>query len=296
MYTFYIYIYICIYIFYELNIYILGKPAIAHRDLKSKNILVKNNGVCAIGDLGLAVRYDQASNHIDIPQNGNRVGTKRYLAPEVLADTINMGDFESFKRADIYALGLVFWEICQRHRSNVTPNSEITPFRLPYSDVVGSDPSLEEMRKVVYEDNVRPNIPNHWSVDPLLSEMTTIMQECWYESAASRLTAIRTKKNIVTLQGKHRKLLQLTKITEANITAANDLATSSAITNIKKSVTNKARNVNFAAVTISPMTGENDSFLNSCSSSKAMNISNTTDPSTTPLLPSNQTEPLPSKT
>ncbi|KAG1714878.1 TGF-beta receptor type-1 [Nymphon striatum] len=33
-----------------------GKPAIAHRDLKSKNILVKNNLSCAIADLGLAVR------------------------------------------------------------------------------------------------------------------------------------------------------------------------------------------------------------------------------------------------
>merc|ERR1712088_1043505 len=58
-----------------------GKPAIAHRDLKSKNVLVKKNGVCSIGDLGMAVRYDPSTNHLDIPQNG-KVGTKRYLAPE----------------------------------------------------------------------------------------------------------------------------------------------------------------------------------------------------------------------
>lgn len=38
----------------------------------------------------------------------------RYMAPEVLDDTINMKHFESFKRADIYALGLVFWEIARR--------------------------------------------------------------------------------------------------------------------------------------------------------------------------------------
>ena len=36
---------------------IAGKPAIAHRDIKSKNILVKKNGTCCIADLGLAVRY-----------------------------------------------------------------------------------------------------------------------------------------------------------------------------------------------------------------------------------------------
>lgn len=34
-----------------------GKPAIAHRDLKSKNILVKRNGTCCIADLGLAVKF-----------------------------------------------------------------------------------------------------------------------------------------------------------------------------------------------------------------------------------------------
>ena len=60
-----------------------GKPAIAHRDLKSKNILVKSNLTCCIGDLGLAVRYDTESNEVDIPLN-SRVGTKRYMAPEVI--------------------------------------------------------------------------------------------------------------------------------------------------------------------------------------------------------------------
>ena len=61
---------------------IVGKPAIAHRDLKTKNILVKSNRTCAIGDLGLAVRYDAAVDAVDIALN-HRVGTKRYMAPEV---------------------------------------------------------------------------------------------------------------------------------------------------------------------------------------------------------------------
>ncbi|NXT96703.1 ACV1C protein, partial [Anhinga rufa] len=52
------------------------KPAIAHRDLKSKNILVKRNESCAIADLGLAVKHDSVLNTIDIPQNP-RVGTRR---------------------------------------------------------------------------------------------------------------------------------------------------------------------------------------------------------------------------
>lgn len=37
----------------------VGKPAMAHRDIKTKNILVKKNGTCCIADLGLAVKYNR---------------------------------------------------------------------------------------------------------------------------------------------------------------------------------------------------------------------------------------------
>ncbi|XP_072108151.1 TGF-beta receptor type-1b isoform X2 [Mobula birostris] len=134
-----------------------GKPAIAHRDLKSKNILVKKNGTCCIADLGLAVRHDSATDTIDIAPN-HRVGTKRYMAPEVLDDSINMKHFESFKRADIYAMGLVFWEIARR----CSVGGIHEDYQLPYYDLVPSDPSIEEMRKVVCEQKLRPNIPNRW--------------------------------------------------------------------------------------------------------------------------------------
>ncbi|NXJ77985.1 ACV1C protein, partial [Trogon melanurus] len=84
-----------------------------HRDLKSKNILVKRNESCVFLDLGLAVKHDSVLNTIDIFFNP-RVGTRRYMAPEILDDVMNMNIFESFKRADIYSLGLVYWEIARR--------------------------------------------------------------------------------------------------------------------------------------------------------------------------------------
>ena len=61
----------------------VGKPAIAHRDIKSKNILVKANGECCIGDLGLAIQEDQLDQLIREGAN-LQVGTKRYMAPEIL--------------------------------------------------------------------------------------------------------------------------------------------------------------------------------------------------------------------
>ncbi|XP_062821555.1 activin receptor type-1C isoform X2 [Anolis carolinensis] len=168
-----------------------GKPAISHRDLKSKNILVKRNETCAIADLGLAVKHDSALNTIDIPQNP-RVGTKRYMAPEILDDTMNMNIFESFKRADIYSLGLVYWEISRR----CSVGGIVEEYQLPYYDVVPSDPSIEEMRKVVCEQKLRPNIPNQWHSCEALRVMGRIMRECWYTNGAARLTALRIKKTI----------------------------------------------------------------------------------------------------
>ncbi|XP_075567744.1 activin receptor type-1C isoform X1 [Pelecanus crispus] len=168
-----------------------GKPAIAHRDLKSKNILVKRNESCAIADLGLAVKHDSVLNTIDIPQNP-RVGTRRYMAPEILDDVMNMNIFESFKRADIYSLGLVYWEIARR----CSVGGITEEYQLPYYDVVPSDPSIEDMRRVVCEQKLRPSIPNQWQSCEALRVMGRIMRECWYTNGAARLTALRIKKTI----------------------------------------------------------------------------------------------------
>ncbi|XP_030766103.1 TGF-beta receptor type-1 isoform X2 [Sitophilus oryzae] len=168
-----------------------GKPAIAHRDLKSKNILVKSNGTCAIGDLGLAVRHDVTTDTVDIPLN-NRVGTKRYMAPEVLDETMNIDQFDSFKRADVYALGLIFWEIARR--CNV--GGIFDEYQLPFFDAVPSDPTIEEMRRVVCFERQRPNIANRWQSCEALHVMSKLMKECWYHNATARLTALRIKKTL----------------------------------------------------------------------------------------------------
>ncbi|GAB1599385.1 TGF-beta receptor type-1-like, partial [Argonauta hians] len=174
-----------------------GKPAIAHRDLKSKNILVKRNITCCIADLGLAVRHDSETDKIDIPHN-TRVGTKRYMAPEALAETINVNQFDSFKRADVYSYGLVLWETARRC-NGFNYYSSYEEYELPFYDMVPSDPTLDDMRRVVCVEGLRPTIPNRWHTNETASHMARLMKECWYHSAAARLTALRIKKTLTNM-------------------------------------------------------------------------------------------------
>ncbi|KAG8452340.1 hypothetical protein GDO86_004228 [Hymenochirus boettgeri] len=168
-----------------------GKPAIAHRDLKSRNILVKANKQCCIADLGLAVMHSQNEDYLDIGTNP-KVGTKRYMAPEVLDETIRTDSFESYKQTDMWAYGLVLWEICRR----TIVNGIVEDYRPPFFDVVPHDPSFEDMKKVVCTDQQRPIIPNTWCTESILSALAKIMRECWFQNPSARLTALRIKKTI----------------------------------------------------------------------------------------------------
>ncbi|XP_016968228.1 activin receptor type-1 isoform X1 [Drosophila biarmipes] len=178
-----------------------GKPAMAHRDLKSKNILVNSDGSCVIADFGLAVTHSHVTGQLDLGNNP-KVGTKRYMAPEVLDESIDLECFEALRRTDIYAFGLVLWEVCRRTISCGIAEE----YKVPFYDVVPMDPSFEDMRKVVCIDNYRPSIPNRWSSDSLLAGMSKLMKECWHQNPNVRLPALRIKKTIHKLASADEKI------------------------------------------------------------------------------------------
>ncbi|XP_053610300.1 bone morphogenetic protein receptor type-1B isoform X1 [Plodia interpunctella] len=171
-----------------------GKPAIAHRDIKSKNILVKRNGQCAIADFGLAVRFVAERNEVDIAPN-TRVGTRRYMAPEVLDEKLDVTNFEAFKMADMYSLGLVLWEMSRRCATG-DKRQYVESYALPYQEFVPSDPSFEDMHAVVVSAGTRPPVPARWLSAEPLSALVTVMAECWHHNPPVRLTALRVKKTL----------------------------------------------------------------------------------------------------
>ncbi|XP_034936995.1 activin receptor type-1-like [Chelonus insularis] len=171
-----------------------GKPSISHRNLKSKNILVKTNGSCVIADFSFATTQDRLlTDRVDLRQ-----GSKRYMSPEVLEQTINVECLESFRRTDIYSLGLIMWEVCRRCISN----GVALDYAAPYSEWLSSssqEPSIEEVRKLVVLDQRRPPLPNRWHSDPTLSGMGKLMRECWHSKPAARLPILRVKKTLIKL-------------------------------------------------------------------------------------------------
>jgi serine/threonine protein kinase len=180
-----------------------SRAGIAHRDIKTKNILVSNSDVCVIADFGLAVTHKRDTGELNVFANP-KVGTRRYMSPEILDDSMNMKSFDAFKRADMYAFGLVLWELCRR----TTYNGLCEEYQPPFFDVVPGDPSFEDMRKVVCVDGYRPDIPDFWCADPVLSSITRLTKECWHPNPAVRLSALRVKKSIaLNAQDKFKGLL-----------------------------------------------------------------------------------------
>jgi hypothetical protein len=77
---------------------------IIHRDLKPANILISADGRPVISDFGIAKIMD--GEHPPLTVSGEILGTIAYLAPEQRFNTKSVN-----QRADIYALGALFYEI-----------------------------------------------------------------------------------------------------------------------------------------------------------------------------------------
>jgi serine/threonine protein kinase len=79
------------------------QQGIIHRDIKPSNILITRTGEPMLSDFGIAKILDTEETR-DLTSTGVGIGTPEYMAPE-------QGMGQADERADIYALGIVLYEM-----------------------------------------------------------------------------------------------------------------------------------------------------------------------------------------
>ena len=77
------------------------RKGMVHRDVKSQNVLIKDDGTIKLTDFGIAL----AQGAMQITHKDSILGSVHYLAPEVAKGQV------ATMQSDIYSLGIVFFEL-----------------------------------------------------------------------------------------------------------------------------------------------------------------------------------------
>ena len=79
---------------------------VLHRDIKPENILMDLGGQVKIADFGIAKMVGELATNSGLTVSGAKLGTPHYMAPEQIRTSKKIDH-----RADIYSLGVVFYEL-----------------------------------------------------------------------------------------------------------------------------------------------------------------------------------------
>lgn len=167
---------------------------IAHRDFKSKNVLLKSGLIPCITDFGVAAILNTSYGYqVDHKKKYLQVGTPRYMAPEVLECSVTFTK-TSFTKIDVYALSLVLWELLWRCSEQPgcdigAATSQVRPYKAPFEDeCAGEQPNVMTMRRLVVDEHKRPPMLDEWRI-PLVSEFCRTIEDGWEYDYDARISA-----------------------------------------------------------------------------------------------------------
>ena len=144
----------------------MRKPQVFHRDLKSSNCLVDFGNKVKLCDFGLSKTYEEFYLK-QVNYKTNTTSTCFWMAPEFILDNIFTD------KADIYAFGILCWEIMMRDTIPYKNIAEVT--------FLCGDPDILKLRPFIPDDfdrDVRAMIEWCWHADyKLRPDINTVINE-----------------------------------------------------------------------------------------------------------------------
>jgi tRNA A-37 threonylcarbamoyl transferase component Bud32 len=122
------------------------EQGVLHRDIKPENILLDAKGRVKIADFGIAKLVGEEAAQATLTNTGAALGTPHYMAPEQLEKPSQVD-----QRADIYSLGVVFYEMLTGELpiGRFAPPSSKTPVSHALDEIVFR--ALERDREKRYQ-------------------------------------------------------------------------------------------------------------------------------------------------
>ncbi len=128
---------------------------VVHRDIKPENILLDRDGRVKIADFGLAKLLGEAPAGVALTSTGQVMGTLRYMAPEQLDRPLEVDH-----RADIYSLGVVFYEMLTGEipMGSFPPPSQKIDIDVRVDEVVLKSMAKDPERRYQHASEVRTDV------------------------------------------------------------------------------------------------------------------------------------------
>lgn len=136
---------------------------ILHRDIKPENILIDAQGNVKITDFGIAKLIGEQKKDITLTGTGTVLGTPHYMAPEQI-ETPNKVD----QRADIYSLGVVFYEMLtgELPLGRFEPPSARTPVSKEVDEVVFKSLERDKEKRFRSAQEVKTKVEHISEAEP----------------------------------------------------------------------------------------------------------------------------------